>query len=104
MKEIPDANSFDAEVVKQPGLVLVDFFTEGCGPCRMMNPVLAELAKERTDLKIAKVDAAANYEVAGRFGVSVVPTFVLFNSGKVKGQFSGARSKKDLVSWIEANR
>lgn len=104
MKEIHDANSFDAEVVKQSGLVLVDFYTEGCSPCRNMNPILAELAKEQADLKNAKVDAGANSEMAARFGISVVPTFVLFNNGQAKAQCSGFRRKKELVSWIEANR
>ena len=101
MKTLPDALSFDSEVGSQSGLVLVDFFTDGCGPCRMMNPVLEEISKERADLKVVKVDAASNYEVAVRFRVSAVPTFVLLRDGQPRGQFTGARSKKDLLNWIE---
>ena len=104
MKTIPDQDAFQTEVVSQPGIVLVDFYTDGCAPCRMMNPVLEELAKERSDLKIVKVDAGTNYQVAAQFRVSAVPTFLLFNRGQVVGQFTGARSKRDLVSWIEAHR
>jgi len=104
MKTISDSNTFDAEVANQPGIVLVDFFTEHCPPCRLMNPVLEELEKERNDLRIVKVDAASNYEVAARYRVAAVPTFLLFNDGQVKGQFTGSRSKKDLISWITAHR
>lgn len=104
MKIIPDSSTFESEVTKHAGIVLVDFYTDTCPPCRMMNPVLEELAKERSDLKIVKVDAASNYEVAVQFRVSTVPTFLLFTNGQVRGQFTGLRAKKDLVSWIEANR
>ncbi len=104
MKTIVDENDFDAEVIKQTGVVLVDFYTDGCAPCRMMMPVLEELAIEQSELKIVKVDAAANNALAANFRVSAVPTFVLFNNGQVKGQFTGARSKKNLIEWISSNR
>ena len=104
MTSIPDTSAFQIEVAKHPGVVLVDFYTDGCAPCRMMTPVLEELARERNDIKIVKVDAASNFELAAQFRVQAVPTFLLFNSGQVCGQFTGARSKKALVSWIETNR
>lgn len=104
MKTIADGNDFDTEVIQQTGVVLVDFYTDGCGPCRMMMPTLEELAIEQSNLKIVKVDAAANNVLAANFRVSAVPTFVLFNNGQVKGQFTGARSKKDLLAWIDSNR
>ena len=104
MKTIADGYDFDAEVTKQTGVVLVDFYTDGCGPCRMMMPVLEELAIEQSDFKIVKVDAATNYDLAANFRVSAVPTFVLFSHGQVKGQFTGARSKKNLLAWIHSNR
>jgi thioredoxin 1 len=104
MKTIADGNAFDAEVTKQTGIVLVDFYTDDCAPCRMMMPVLEELSNEQNDFKIVKVDAAANLELAANFRVSAVPTFVLFNNGQVKGQFTGARSKKNLLAWIDSNR
>jgi thioredoxin 1 len=104
MKIIPDWNAFETEVIKHAGTVLVDFYTDGCGPCRMMNPVLEEISGERADLKVVKVDAASNYETATKFRILAVPTFVLLQNGDVKGQFTGARSKRDLVTWIDANK
>lgn len=70
----------------------------------MMTPVLEELATEQSNLKIVKVDAAANNAFTANFRVSAVPTFVLFSNGQVKGQFTGARSKKNLLAWIDSNR
>jgi thioredoxin 1 len=104
MKIIPDQNTFETEVVKQSGVILVDFYTDDCAPCRMMIPVLEELSNEQSDFKIVKVDAATNFELAASFRVSAVPTFVLFNNGQVKGQFTGARSKKNLLDWVNSNR
>ena len=104
MTTIADSKAFEREVTGHSGLVLVDFYTDGCAPCRMMAPVLEELSKERSGLKVVKVDAATNIEVAGQYRVQAVPTFLLFNNGQVRGQFTGARSKKDLASWIDSNQ
>jgi thioredoxin 1 len=104
MSILTTESSFQNDVLAQSGTVLVDFFTDGCGPCRMMAPVLDELSRDRADLKIVKVDAGASYQLAATFGVSAVPTFVLFVDGKPKAQFVGARSKKDLLAWIDSNR
>lgn len=104
MKSIQDQATFDNEVLRHPGVVLVDFFTDHCSPCRMMSPVVDELAKERPDVIFVKVNAASNTEVAVQYRVSAVPTFMLFANGQVKGQFTGVRSKEELASWIEANR
>jgi thioredoxin 1 len=82
----------------------VDFFTEACAPCRMLAPVFAEISAERPELKVIKVDAGTNYEVASNFNISSVPTMILFRDGQPIGQLSGARSKKDLLAWIETTR
>ena len=94
-------DQFDNEVLRHPGTVLVDFYTENCPPCRMLTPVLDELALENSDkLKIAKVDAAANAELAARFRVTTIPTLLLFKNGQVVGQMLGLKSKKDLLAWV----
>jgi thioredoxin 1 len=94
-------DQFDNEVLRHPGTVLVDFYTENCAPCRMLTPVLNELALENSDkLKVAKIDAAANAELAARFRVTSVPTLLLFKNGQVVGQMLGLKSKKDLLSWV----
>jgi len=95
------AEQFETEVIKHPGAVLVDFYTEDCSPCRMMTPILNELAAENSGrLKVAKIDVAANAELAARFRVSAVPTLLLFKNGQVVGQMMGLRSKKDLLVWV----
>ncbi|MDB6028360.1 MAG: Thioredoxin [Verrucomicrobiales bacterium] len=94
--------NFEKEVVAHQGNVLVDFYTQTCSPCRMMAPILEEIAKEVTDLKVAKVDAAEDGQLAARFRVSAVPTFVLFKNGQASKQFVGMKSKKDLLTWINS--
>ena len=103
MKFIPDLVTFEAEVLKHKGTVLVDFYSDGCAPCRMMTPVLEEVSKERTDLKVVKVDAATNLDVAVRFHIMAVPTFLLVKGGQILGQFTGTRSKRELLSWLDSN-
>ena len=102
MTTIADQAQFDAEVVKHDGKVLVDFYTDRCMPCRMMSPVLEEVATERSDLKVVKVDAVANFEVAVQFSITSVPTFVIIEKGQIKGQFTGTKSKKDLLKWVDS--
>jgi thioredoxin 1 len=104
MSALISNDTFQAEVLKFPGTVLVDFYTDGCGPCRMMAPILEDVAREQPDLKIVKIDAASDPELAASFRVSAVPTFLLFVGGEVRGQFVGMRSKKDLMSWLSSIR
>jgi thioredoxin 1 len=95
------ADQFDNEVLRHPGTVLVDFYTEDCRPCKMMTPILNELALENAGkLKVTKIDAVANAELAAQFRVTSVPTLLLFKSGQVVGQMLGLRSKKDLLAWV----
>jgi thioredoxin 1 len=91
---------FEKEVINHPGTVLVDFYTEDCAPCRMLTPILNELAAENSQrIKVAKIDVAANTELAARFRVATVPTLLLFKNGQVAGQMIGLKSKKDLLAW-----
>lgn len=97
-----NTSNFDQLVLNASGTVLVDFHTPDCGPCRMMTPVLDELARERSSsLKIVKVDAADNPQLAAQFRVSAMPTFILFENGQPKRQIVGARSKKLFAAWID---
>ncbi len=102
MKTIADLATFNAEVLKHNGKVLVDFYTDRCTPCKMMVPVLEEIISERPDLKIVKVDAGSNFEVATEFGITSVPTFLVVDKGQVKGQWVGQRSKNDLLKWVDS--
>lgn len=82
--------------------VLLDFYAEWCGPCRMMLPIVDEIAKERSDFAIGKVNVDENAELAREFGVVSIPTLVVMRGGKVVRQASGARPKAQVISMLES--
>jgi thioredoxin 2 len=82
--------------------VLVDFWAEWCGPCKMMAPEFAAAARQRTDIRFVKLDTERNAPLAGRFGIRSIPTLVLFSSGKEVDRRSGAMSSQQLLAWVDA--
>jgi len=97
-----DASQFDAEISGSDRPVLVDFFTPLCGPCRLMLPIIYEIAQERAaTLKVVKFDAAKDPAFASRFRISSVPNFVLLQRGAPIGQRSGSTPKREMLSWID---
>lgn len=101
--EVTDVN-FKDEVLSSDKPVLVDFWAEWCGPCKMIAPTVAELAKEYEGrFKIAKLDVDANYQTAGAYGVRSIPTLLIFKSGKVVDQIVGAVPKQRLKEKLDAN-
>jgi thioredoxin 1 len=100
LSQVTDTN-FDAEVIESESPVLVDFWAPWCGPCRVVAPVLEEIASERPDLKIVKLDIDENPQTAARFQVLSIPTMILFKGGQPVKTVIGAYPKKKLEAELE---
>ena len=93
--------NFEVEVMQSPIPVLVDFWAEWCGPCKMISPIVEELAKELSGkLKVTKVNVDEAQELAVKYGIMSIPTLLVFKKGKVINQIVGAMSKEQLLSKI----
>lgn len=85
-------------------LVVVDFFATWCGPCRMLSPVLEDIASDRSNINIVKVDVDECQDLARSYGIMSVPTLLLFKNGSLVSKRSGYIPKEELTSWIEQNK
>ena len=96
--------SFENDVLKSSEPVVVDFWAEWCGPCRMIAPALEEISNEMAGkVKIVKLNVDENPRVAAQFGIRSIPTLMIFKSGQLAAQKVGAASKGDLSKWISAS-
>jgi thioredoxin 1 len=95
-------NNFQAEVLESDKPVLVDFWAPWCGPCRVVAPVLEEIAAERDDLRIVKLNVDENQQTAANFDVLSIPTMILFKNGQVAKKVIGAYPKKRLEAELAA--
>ena len=100
LQDVSDTN-FQAEVVESDQPVLVDFWAPWCGPCRVVAPVLEELAGERSDLRIVKLNVDDNQQTAAKYEVLSIPTMILFKGGQPVKKVIGAYPKKKLVAELE---
>ncbi len=95
-----DKANFTQEVVNSDVPVLLDFWAPWCGPCRRVGPILDEIAQERTDIKVGKVNVDEQPDLAGQFGVMSIPTMVVLQNGRVVNQVMGARPKEQILSLL----
>ena len=93
-------SNFQNEVLNSEKPVLLDFWASWCGPCRMVSPVVDEIASERGDIKVGKVNVDEQPELAAQFGVMSIPTLVVMKNGKVVNQIVGARPKAQILAML----
>lgn len=93
--------NFQSEVLESNKTVLIDFWAEWCGPCRMLSPVVDEIANEQTEVKVCKVNVDNEPELAAQFGVMSIPTLVVIKDGKVVNQSVGVQPKDNILTMIK---
>jgi thioredoxin 1 len=98
-----DESNFDREVTQSEGAVIVDFWAEWCGPCKMIAPLLDEIAREKVGVvKVAKVNVDESQSLSFKYNIRAIPALLFFKNGQLRDQVTGVTSKKDLLSRLEA--
>ena len=93
-------NNFNQEVLNSDKPVLMNFWAPWCGPCRMVVPLVEEIAKERSDIKVVKINVDEEQDLAMQFGVMSIPTLVVMKNGKIVNQVTGARPKAQILAML----
>jgi thioredoxin 1 len=93
-------NNFQNEVLNSEKKVLLDFWAPWCGPCRMVVPIVEEIADERPDIKVGKINVDEEVELASQFGIMSIPTLVVIEKGKIVNQAMGARPKEAILGML----
>ena len=90
------SENYESEVLKPEKTVLIDFYADWCGPCKMQSPIIDKIAEERQDIKVGKVNIDENSELAEKYGVMSIPTLVVIKNGEVSSQFVGVTPKEKI--------
>lgn len=94
--------NFEDEVEKSNGIVLVDFYADWCGPCKMMSPIIDSIAEENLEnVKVGKVNCDENGELAQKFGIMSIPTILIFKNGNLVKSFVGVTSKEEIIKELQ---
>ena len=93
-------NNFSSEVLHSDKPVLLDFWASWCGPCRMVSPIVDEIAAERSDIRVGKINVDEQPELAAQFGVMSIPTLVVMKNGRIVNQAVGARPKAQILGML----
>ena len=91
---------FENKVLEANGTVLVDFYADWCGPCRMVSPIIDEIAEENPEIRVCKVNVDENPDLAGEFGVMSIPTLVVMEKGEIKAKSMGAKPKAQILAML----
>jgi thioredoxin 1 len=98
-----DESNFDRELTQDDKPLIVDFWAEWCGPCKMIAPLLDEIAREKAgSLKVAKVNVDENQSLSLKYNIRAIPALLLFKNGQLRDQVTGVTSKKDLLNRVDA--
>ncbi len=97
-------DNYEQEIERSDIPVLIDFWASWCNPCRMLSPVIDEIAQERDDIKICKIDVDAEMELAGVYGIMSIPTLILVKNGKPVNKIVGARPKTVILEMIDSSK
>lgn len=96
-----NTQNFDNEVLNNNGVALVDFYADWCGPCKMVTPIVNEIANERSDITVGKVNVDENNSLAIKYGVVSIPTLIVFKDGKEQTRIVGYRPKEDILAILK---
>lgn len=100
LKKLNNQN-FENEILNANGTTLVDFYADWCGPCKMLSPIIEEIAEECADITVGKVNVSENNDLADKFGVSNIPTLIVFKNGKEYSRMVGFRPKENILEEMK---
>lgn len=101
MVKILNNENFETELLNNSKTVLVDFYADWCGPCKMVGPIVDEISKENTDIYVGKVNVDENHELATKYNVVNIPTLIVFKEGKESARLIGFHSKQEIISELK---